>query len=156
MTGIQRIAVLKRFERISRSYQVARGGQTVLVSIHSNAAPNDNPLPSGIETLYYSLGGYELGKLIQDNLVECTGWKDRGLRKTYEKRVVNGEEKVIYKVALTRYTPMICVLTESGFYTNFDQCMALLDDQVRQQIAEAHIDGISKYIQKLKFDGRIS
>jgi len=37
---------------------------------------------------------------------------------------------------------MTAVLTENGFYNNKAECIRLLSDEVRDQIAQAHVDAI--------------
>lgn len=143
---------IKIRERISRSYRF-KDVDSILVSIHGNAATN--PDANGVETLHYSLAGAEIAMFVQEYLAAYTGWRDRGLKKTYDKRLIDGKEKILYKVAITKYSPMPCILTESGFYTNFQQCQEMLMPEVRERIAEAHIEGITKYIQKLKYNGTI-
>jgi len=68
--------------------------------------------------------------MFQENLVQVTGWIDRGIRR--------GNFQII------RETAMPAILTENGFYTNREQCEYLLDPDWRTTIAEAHVEAIKE------------
>jgi len=136
-------------ERINRANEIHKANKSVLVSIHGNAT-NGNPRPSGLETFYYK-AGQPGAEILLDELILALGWKDRGPRKTYQTVKIQQEDgtmkpKVVYKIAITKYTLMPTVLTENGFYTNFEQCMDMQDPDVRKLIANAHVQGLSKWI----------
>lgn len=109
------------------------------LSIHSNAAPAQNSRSwgssgvHGIETWYYhgSKKGQKIASVFQRKIVEKTGWRSRGL-----KSKPKGQFFVLKK------TRMTAVLTENGFYNNKAQAAELMKDEVRQQIADAHIEAI--------------
>lgn len=141
-------------ERCNRANEIHKATESILVSIHGNAAAKLNAGPHGIETFHYSLTGKVLALALQKELVAALGWKDRGVRKAYRKIKVNvgtDHEKFIttYKIAILKYTNMPAVLTESGFYTNFDQCQEMLKPEIRSKIAQAHADAIMKYLSNL-------
>ena len=108
------------------------------LSIHSNAAPApygqwSAPSISGVETWFFK--GNTQGKLIasifQKHIVAATGWKNRHI-KTQAGR----------QFYVLRHTGMTAVLTENGFYNNQAQCIELLKPEVREKIAQAHVDAI--------------
>ena len=110
----------------------------LFLSIHSNAAPAPHgqwcaPSISGVETWFYK--GNAQGKLIaavfQKYLVEATGWKNRHIKTQPGKQFY-----------VLRNTGMTAVLTENGFYNNQAQCIELLKPEVREKIAQAHVDAI--------------
>lgn len=141
-------------ERCKRANEIHKAKESILVSIHGNAAPKMNAGPNGIETFYYSLTGKVLALKLQKSLVAALDWRDRGVRKAYRKVKVNvgtDQEKFIttYKIAILKYTNMPAVLTESGFYTNFDQCKEMMKPEIRSKIAQAHAEAIIKYISNL-------
>lgn len=69
-------------------------------------------------------------------------------RKAYKivKDKATGADKIINKIAITKYTAMPAILTENGFYTNPKQCIKMLEDETIIRIAEAHIKGIKQYL----------
>jgi N-acetylmuramoyl-L-alanine amidase len=141
-------------ERCKRANEIHKAEESILVSIHGNAAPKLSAGPHGIETFHFSLTGKVLALALQKSLVAALGWKDRGVRKAYRKVKTNvgtDQEKFIttYKIAILKYTDMPAVLTESGFYTNFDQCQLMMKEEIRNTIAQAHADAIKKYISNL-------
>lgn len=120
--------------RVKRA-NACRGLQPrVLVSVHCNSYGSFErfSVPRGIESYYCenSEAGRQIAKVFQENLVQVTGWKDRGIRR--------GNFQII------RSTQMPAIITESGFYTNREQCEYLLDPDWRQLIAEAHVEAITE------------
>jgi len=118
--------------RVSRANSIALSRLCILVSVHSNAYGNGNrfTVPRGIETYYFESSdeGEMLAEVFQENLVQTTGWRDRGVR---------AERFYILKHAV-----MPSVLTETGFYSNREQLEYLLDSDWRIRIAEAHVEAI--------------
>jgi N-acetylmuramoyl-L-alanine amidase len=121
-------------ERVNRANAFYRLRPCVLVSVHSNAYGDGKrfTVPRGIETYYYELSraGLRIAEVFQENLIQVTGWVDRGVRK--------GDFQII------RDTEMPAILTENGFYTNREQCEYLLDPAWRERIAEAHAEAITE------------
>jgi len=137
-------------ERCERANEIHAVNESILVSIHGNAAPKQNAGPHGVETFYYSLAGKVLAQHFQSQLIEALGWKNRGVRKAYDK-IKNKENKkiTIYKIAILKYTDMVAVLTENGFYTNFEQCQKMMTQEIRSDIAMAHVKAIKQYLSNL-------
>jgi len=55
---------------------------------------------------------------------------------------ISGIETWFYHNSRRGKTGMTAVLTENGFYNNKAECIRLLSDEVRDQIAQAHVDAI--------------
>lgn len=124
--------------RVKRANQKASNLPKLFVSVHANAAPAphskwSNPSISGIETWFYhnSRRGKKMAAVFQKHLVEKTGFKNRHIKS----RPGN-------QFFVLRKTGMTAVLTENGFYNNKAECKQLLRDEVRQKIAQAHVDAI--------------
>lgn len=122
--------------RVARANQIHRenGNRGIYVSVHGNAFGTDFNSASGIETYHYqtSTKGREYAGIFQFHLVEELGWRNRGV-KTANFRVL-------------RSTSMPAVLTESGFFTNLEECRKMLTPETRDQIAQAHFKSI-QYIE---------
>lgn len=99
------------------------------ISIHLNSA--DNKSASGIETLVYGLKGiaYELATKVQNNMVEVTGWKNRGVKARHELTVL-------------KKTKMPAILCEIGFISNDEQAKELFKQEIQKKIANAIANGI--------------
>ena len=133
--------------RYRRANSLFTMDNSIFVSVHGNAAPKKDPGPHGIETFYYK-SGRDLAKYVQYELISELGWKNRGVRKAYKTvQDREGNQKMIYKIAIVKYTSMPAILTENGFYTNPAECMAMLEDETVVRIAIAHIEGIKHYFQ---------
>ena len=121
-------------ERVSRANKLHKFHICVLVAVHSNAYGDGSrfTVPRGIETHYYATSemGRRIAAVFQENLVQVTGWRDRGIRR--------GNFQIL------RDTLMPAILTENGFYTNREQLEYLLDPAWRKRIAEAHVEAITE------------
>jgi N-acetylmuramoyl-L-alanine amidase len=125
-------------ERVDRANKKKSDLPKIYVSVHANAgpAPDDKWVSStikGIETWFAanSQKGKKIAAIFQKHLVDKTGFKNRNLKSTAEKSLY-----VLSK------TIMPAVLTENGFYNNKEEVMELMKDDVRQKIADAHVDAI--------------
>ena len=124
--------------RVRRVNQKTSSLPKLFVSVHANAAPApfgkwSAPSISGIETWFYhnSRRGKKMAAIFQKHLVAKTGFKNRHIKS----RPAN-------QFFVLRKTGMTAVLTENGFYNNKAECIKLLSDEVRDQIAQAHVDAI--------------
>ena len=118
--------------RVIRADMIAMKKPSVLVSVHSNAYGEGKQftIPRGIETYYFESSEHSrmLADVFQENLVQVTGWRDRGIK---------GD-----RFYILRHSTMPAILTETGFYSNRDQLEDLLDPQWRIRIASAHVEAI--------------
>lgn len=127
--------------RVNRANRISSDRPRVFVSIHSNAASVPDPLndwedrADGVEVWHYhgSEAGFALASIFCEEIVKATGWRNRG-----PKSKSTGQFYVI------RATRMHAILTENGFYNNLRQARELLDPNVRQQIAEAHVAAMAR------------
>ena len=122
-------------ERVARVKTIESNKPLAWVSVHGNAA--NNSTATGIETWYKRNDNNSriLGSEFQRQLIDTIGWIDRGIRQHGKP----SEEFYIFKHA-PKGIPVI--LTENGFYTNFEQCQAMLQRNVIQAIADAHVQAI--------------
>ncbi|MEN0002833.1 MAG: N-acetylmuramoyl-L-alanine amidase [Bacteroidota bacterium] len=125
-------------ERVARANRKKSDLPKLYVSIHANAGPADSDewVPDhirGIETWHFhnSSKGKKIAAVFQRILVEKTGWKSRGLKSRASRQ--------FYVLSATQ---MPSVLTENGFYNNKRQALDLMKDEVRQLIADAHVEAI--------------
>ncbi|MEN0051290.1 MAG: N-acetylmuramoyl-L-alanine amidase, partial [Bacteroidota bacterium] len=126
-------------ERVRRANSLPSQLPKLYVSVHSNAGPprpgSDWVVPSisGVETWHYhgSKNGTKMAAIFQKEIVRATGWKNRGLKST--------KIKGLY---VLKHTSMPAVLTENGFFNNKEEVQKLMQDDVRQAIADAHIAAI--------------
>ena len=108
-------------------------GADVFVSIHANAAEN-RPDYQGIYTYYHpsSNRGARLAQAIQTPLCQITGAVDRGIKDA--------------DFVVLRETEMCAVLVETGFMTNHEELMRLVDDDYQQLLAQGIARGIIDYL----------
>lgn len=124
-------------DRVKRANSYATPLPKIFVSIHSNAAPTNKPNEwanaTGVETWYCqnSEVGRTIASIFQQNITAATGFTNRGLRDT--------SKSPLYVLL---HTTMPAILTENGFYNNKAQAALLMKDEIRQKIADAHVDSI--------------
>ncbi len=121
--------------RVARANNLKSDLPKIYLSIHSNAFGNSGwELPSGIETWFFhnSRAGRAIARVFQKRLINKLGWKNRNLKSYPGKR----------QFYVLRNTSMPAVLTENGFYTNKEECKLLMKDNIRQKIADAHVEAI--------------
>jgi N-acetylmuramoyl-L-alanine amidase len=116
---------------------IRKGKHPILIDIHANAV-DDNGYVSwsranGIETYYHkgSKNGHRLASLIQRELTQGTGLRDRGVKDQ--------------SFFMTRETKSVSVLVEYGFMTNQQELSLLVSDHYRRLVAELTYLGIKKY-----------
>ena len=125
--------------RVDRANNKKSDIPKIYLSIHANAAPAPSirqwgpDSVHGIETWFYhgSKKGQKLAAVFQQKLIDKTSWRSRGL-----KSQPKGQFFVLRK------TKMTAVLTENGFYNNKAQALDLMKEEVRQKIADAHVEAI--------------
>lgn len=126
-------------ERVDRANRLSSALPKLFLSIHGNAGPAPTLQDftgddvRGIETWYYhgSTQGRNLAAAFQRQLIARTGFVNRHLR-----------SKVTGQFYVLRATRMPAILTENGFYNNRFDLEAMLTDEFRQAIADAHVAAI--------------
>ncbi|MCQ6559784.1 N-acetylmuramoyl-L-alanine amidase family protein [Paenibacillus mendelii] len=99
------------------------------ISIHGNTYTDSSI--SGTETYYFSDNSRLLASTIHQELVEATGFNDRGV-KHEAWRVLTQSEKP-------------AILMEVGFLTNKEEEKKMLDPAARSRVAHAIVDGLKQY-----------
>ncbi|MFS1511103.1 N-acetylmuramoyl-L-alanine amidase [Chengkuizengella sp. SCS-71B] len=103
----------------------------LFISIHANAYLGDWNEVTGIETFVYKslpAQGVKLANHVQNQLVQLTGRKDRGVKGA--------------NFHVLRETEMTAILVECEFMTNEQSCKLLKSDRYRQLCAEGIVYGI--------------
>lgn len=103
----------------------------LFISIHCNSFSDSKA--NGIETLHYptSTKGIKLARLVQNELIEATTLKDRGIKARNDLHVL-------------RKTKAVAILVELAFLSNPEEEKLLLDEP--KIFADAIAEGIKKYI----------
>ncbi|MDF1867204.1 MAG: N-acetylmuramoyl-L-alanine amidase [Saprospiraceae bacterium] len=129
--------------RVERANKKTSSLPKIYLSVHGNAGPRshgDWTNASGIETWYHSKKGEKIAAIFQRYLTtNLPNWRNRHLKST--------SIKGLY---VLKHTNMPAVLTENGFYNNLREAKEMMDDSVRQKIADAHVSAIL-YIEKHGF-----
>ncbi|WP_163581933.1 N-acetylmuramoyl-L-alanine amidase family protein [Gracilibacillus saliphilus] len=101
----------------------------LFISIHGNTF--SNPDVSGTETFYYHKNSRLLAEVIQNHVVEATGFRDRGVKK---------EDLFVVKD-----TEMPAVLIEVGYLTNAQNESKMRTDDFQSRVATSIVEGIKEY-----------
>ena len=114
----------------------------LFISVHNNS--HTTPDATGTTVLYaglansgnYGISSYELAQIMQDELVDATGLKDRGLTKSPG-------------IVVLKRTDMPAVLLECGFVSSYNDQKFLTDNDKLNEIADAICDGIITALKKM-------
>lgn len=125
--------------RVDRANSKQSDLPKIFLSIHSNAGPAQSSKHwaadsiKGVETWFYhgSKKGQKLASVFQQHILEATGFNNRHLKSRPDRQFY-----------VLRKTMMPAVLTENGFYNNKQEALKLMTNEVRQQIADAHVAAI--------------
>ncbi len=128
-------------ERVERANQIQSplGLPKIFVSVHANAMgfSDWDDRFHGLETWFHpnSQSGLHIASVFQSALTQkLPAWQDRGI-----KHHQSGSRKIFYVLGNTN---MPAILTENGFYTHTEEARRLMQTDVRQAIADAHIAAI--------------
>lgn len=102
----------------------------VLVSVHSNTAPNSSA--KGTEVYYFYPFAKQLAANISANVASALGTDNRGAK-----------AGLYY---MTRESQFACVLAEIGFLSNDDEYTKMINSKYQNRIAEAIANGVSAYL----------
>ena len=107
---------------------------SVIVSFHHNSFDENS---TGTETLYYhkSKNGKRLAEIMQKNIVDALGFKDRGIKPK------DTEDRGGY---LLRYTNAPCVILEPCFMSNTQELKDFM--YKKNKYYEAVVEGIKEFI----------
>jgi N-acetylmuramoyl-L-alanine amidase len=137
--GIESEIVYRGFSYWFLPGKVNRTNADIAVSMHCNAF---NEGQNGTETLYYknSVNGSVLASFMQDEIVNCLGLKDRGLKPCIEKHKGKAGDKGGH---LLKKTKMPCVIVEP-FFIDCDASL-MLGMAKTNELAVAYANGIESY-----------
>jgi N-acetylmuramoyl-L-alanine amidase len=138
-TGLKDIPLDERSDR-SNSW-----GAHVHVDVHANGYGDDWNDANGIETFVFKkseVESYNLAVIVQRNLIESTGLKNRGVKEGNLHMVREPKAKAK-------------ILVEAGFMTNKKEAALLKSDDYRKTVAKAIVDAlVSVYSLKKKDNGK--
>ena len=123
----------------------------VFVSVHANAYGDGGKwtTPKGIEVIHQANeDSKEIAKVFSAKISAHTNFKER--------RIIDNSEKGRgYYVLKKENVGCLAIMTENGFYTNKSEVKQLMKDEVRQKIADAHVEAI-KYFEGFFDDEKIT
>ena len=144
VTETNDISLRTRAMRVNRICDREGASNVILVSIHANAAGNGKT--------WMNATGWECftspGKTGSDALAECfyrsfsQAFPDRKIRRDFSDGD-SDKEGNLYILVKTRCP---AVLLENFFYDNRAECAWLLQDGTKEEIADAIVDGVRRYL----------
>ena len=144
VTETNDISLRTRAMRVNRICDREGASNVILVSIHANAAGNGKS--------WMNATGWECytspGKTESDVLAECfyrsfsQAFPGRKIRRDFSDGD-SDKEGNLYILVKTRCP---AVLLENFFYDNRAECAWLLQDGTREEIADAIVDGVRRYL----------
>ena len=135
VTETNDITLRTRAMRVNRVCDRMGASNVLLVSIHANAAGNGSP-----------------GQTMGDYLAECfydsfsRAFPDKRMRKDLS----DGDSDKEANFYILTKTRCPAVLLENFFYDNREECAWLLQEETKERIADAIVEGIKSFIKKWK------
>jgi len=105
-------------------------GADLYISIHGNTF--EDPGVSGTETYYYDQNSRALADIMQRQVVQASGFRDRGVKRQ--------------DFFVLTDTEMPAVLIEAGYVTNPSEEKAMLSEEVQDRMAASIVRGIKEYL----------
>ena len=130
------ISLSRRVKRANINAEKHSDKQCIYISIHGNAGGES---AHGIE-VFTSKGQTRSDKFATILLNELKGL---GWRMRYD-TFRDGDEDKEANFYVLKHTSMPAVLSENGFYSNYDECQKMLDPEWQGKIAYAHFEAIKK------------
>lgn len=118
--------------RVDLAYQSAAD---VFISIHSNSMPQGKT-GAGTETYYFREDSLLLAQYVHKALVSKLGLPDGGVRK-----------RGFYVI---KNSPCPSILIEIAYLSNPSEEALLANDEFRQKVAEAVVEGLKKYLEEAR------
>ena len=134
--SLEDVPLRKRVQAANKIHR--EKGNCIYVSVHANAFGNGKDFngAKGVCTFhhYRSSTGKTLAVSLQKHLGDLTNLRDRGVR----------SNETWANFYVLRKTNMPAVLSENGFMTNYEDAIALMEPNVRRNIALAHYSMIQE------------
>jgi N-acetylmuramoyl-L-alanine amidase len=130
------VSLSARKRRINRNNKATKYSNHLTISVHGNAYKKN--IGKGIEVFTSP------GQTDSDIAAEFFYEEMLQVNKTMRTDTSDGDhdKEARFSILLCNGP---CYLTESGFYTHFKECMWMLSEEGREEIADAHIRAVQRY-----------
>lgn len=154
--GVKTILLIPEEEDISLGERCRRANKihaqnncdTILISIHLNAAGNGVNWASGKGFEAYTYYGYSKSDILADCLYEAAEKYLPGVKMRTD--LSDGDKDKEAGFYILKHTIMPAVLTENLFQDNKEDYEFLLSPEGKEAIVGLHVQGILDYINKIK------
>lgn len=154
--GVKTILLVPEEEDISLGERCRRANKihaqnncdTILISIHLNAAGNGVNWAFGKGFEAYTYYGYSKSDILADCLYEAAEKYLPGVKMRTD--LSDGDKDKEAGFYILKHTIMPAVLTENLFQDNKEDYEFLLSDKGKEAIVNLHVQGILDYISKIK------
>lgn len=154
--GVKTILLVPEEEDISLGERCRRANKihaqnncnTILVSIHLNAAGNGTQWMSGRGFEAYTYYGYSKADILATCLYDAARKYLPGMKMREDWTDGDCDKEAGYYIL--KHTIMPAVLTENLFQDNKEDYEFLLSDKGKEAIVDLHVQGILDYINKIK------
>lgn len=146
VTELNDIPLKTRAERVNEVCGRLGASNVLLLSIHSNAAGNGTAWMNARGWSCYTT----VGQTESDNVAEClydafgSAFPERRIRKD----MTDGDRDWEANFYILKNTRCPAVLLENFFYDNAEECRWLLQEETKDRIAAAAVEGVMKYLGK--------
>ena len=146
VTDSSDIPLMKRCQTVNNYCNKYGTANTLLVSIHNNAAGSGKDwMTARGWSVFISLNGSSKSKKLAEYLTKAAEQEKLKIR-----RPSPGQHYWMQNSAICRETTCPAVLTENMFQDNKEDVAYLLSDKGRKSIAKLHVNGILNYIKYIQ------
>lgn len=140
------VPLMKRCQTVNNYCNKYGTANTLLVSIHNNAAGSGKDwMTAKGWSVFISPNGSSKSKKLAECLTKAAEQEKLKIR-----RPSPGQDYWVQNLAICRETKCPAVLTENMFQDNKEDVAYLLSDKGRKSIAKLHVDGILNYIKYIQ------
>ena len=146
VTDSSDVPLMKRCQTVNNYCSKYGTANTLLVSIHNNAAGSGKDwMTARGWSVFISPNGSSKSKKLAECLTKAAEQEKLKIR-----RPSPGQDYWVQNLAICRETKCPAVLTENMFQDNKEDVAYLLSDKGRKSIVKLHVDGILNYIKYIQ------
>lgn len=141
------ISLKERVKRVNNICSEYGKNNVIVISIHSNAAGDGSKWMGGRGWSAYTSKGNTKSDILAEYLYKAA--ENYFVDKKIRRDMSDGDSDEEANFYILKNTLCPAVLTENFFYDNVDDVKYILSDEGKEDVINAHIDGIREYLKSI-------